>query len=45
MWVSVRANIRVAAASRNNYNDALQLAFKGGYFAAIINVALALVGI
>lgn len=45
MWVSVRANVRVAAASRECYNEALQIAFRGGYFAAVINIALALMGI
>lgn len=45
IWVSVRANLRVAAACRNDYNSALQTCFRGGAFAAIINVALALFGI
>lgn len=45
IWVSVRANIRVAAAASNDYNDALQICFRGGAFAAIINVALAIFGI
>ena len=45
IWVSVRANIRVAVASRDDYNAALQLCFRGGAFAAIINVALAIFGI
>lgn len=45
IWVSVRANIRVAAAARNDYNKALQICFRGGAFAAIINVALAIFGI
>jgi Na+/H+-translocating membrane pyrophosphatase len=45
IWVSVRANLRVAAACRTDYNDALQICFRGGAFAAIINVALALFGI
>jgi H(+)-translocating pyrophosphatase len=45
MWVSVRANIRVAAAAMKDYNEALQLCFNGGLFAAIINVALAIFGI
>lgn len=45
IWVSVRANLRVAAASRNDYNSALQVCFRGGAFAAIINVALAIFGI
>ena len=42
--ISVRANVRFAIAARNCYNNALQIAFKGGYFAAVINVALAILG-
>ena len=45
IWVSVRANVRVAAAARKDYNDALQICFRGGAFSAIINVALAIFGI
>ena len=45
IWVSVRANLRVAAAARNDYNAALQICFRGGAFAAIINVALAIFGL
>jgi Na+/H+-translocating membrane pyrophosphatase len=45
IWVSVRANLRVAAAAKRCYNDAIQICFRGGAFAAIINVALAIFGI
>lgn len=45
IWVSVRANVRVAGAARKCYNDALQICFRGGAFSAIINVALAIFGI
>lgn len=45
IWVSVRANIRVAASARKCYNEALQICFRGGAFSAIINVALAIFGI
>jgi len=45
IWVSVRANLRVAAAARKCYNEAIQICFRGGAFAAIINVALAIFGI
>lgn len=45
MWVSVRANLRVAAAARKCYDTAMKICFRGGAFAAIINVALALFGI
>lgn len=45
IWVSVRANVRVAASARKCYNDSLQICFRGGAFSAIINVALAIFGI
>ena len=45
IWVSVRANVRVAASARKCYNEALQICFRGGAFSAIINVALAIFGI
>lgn len=45
IWVSVRANVRVAAAARKCYNEAMQICFRGGAFSAIINVALAILGI
>jgi inorganic pyrophosphatase len=45
MWVSVRANLRVASAATSCYNTSIVAAFKGGYFAAAINVALAIFGI
>ena len=45
IWVSVRANVRVASASRRCYNEALQICFRGGAFSAIMNVALAIFGI
>lgn len=45
MWVSVRANIRVAAAAMRCYNDALVTCFEGGLFASIINISLALFGV
>ena len=45
MWVSVRANIRVASACKRCYNEAIQIAFYGGFFAALINIALAILGI
>ena len=43
--MSTKANVRVASAARNCYNDALQIGFNGGYFAGIINVSLGLLGI
>eukprot|EP00917_Polyrhabdina_sp_WS-2016_P010403 GHVP01022958.1.p1 GENE.GHVP01022958.1~~GHVP01022958.1.p1 ORF type:complete len:850 (+),score=148.74 GHVP01022958.1:1495-4044(+) len=45
MWVSVRANVRVASAARRCYNESLQLCFRGGAFSSILNVAMALIGI
>jgi len=45
IWVSVRANVRVASAARKCYNEALVICFRGGAFSAIINVALAIFGI
>lgn len=45
MWVSVRANVRVANAARDCYNRAMQLCFRAGAFASLINVALAICGL
>ena len=45
MWVSVRANVRVAAAARHCFNTAIQLCFRAGAFASLINVALAICGL
>jgi inorganic pyrophosphatase len=45
IWVSVRANVRVAAAARVCYNQAMQICFRGGAYSAIMNVALAITGI
>lgn len=45
MWVSVRANVRTTSAASRCYNEAINVAFKGGYFGAAINVALAIFGI
>jgi len=45
MWVSVRANVRTTAAASHCFNEAILIAFRGGYFAAVINVALAIFGI
>lgn len=45
MWVSVRANTRVASCARRCYDESIKIAFKGGYFGAVINIALAIFGI
>ena len=37
--------MRVCSAARRCYNECLQICFRAGAFAAIINVALALLGI
>lgn len=38
-------SFRVASSARRCYNEAIQIAFKGGYFCALINIALAIFGI
>lgn len=45
MWISVRANLRVAQAAMSDYNRSVQIAFYGGYFVAVINMTLAILGI
>ena len=45
MWVSVRANVRVASAARSCYNSAIQICFRAGAFASLINVALVVLGL
>jgi len=45
LWVSVRANVWVAAAAWNCYDTSIKVCFRGGAFSAIVNVALALGGI
>ena len=45
IWVSVRANVRVASAARKCYHEAMTICLRGGAFSAIINVALAILGI
>lgn len=37
--------MRTAAAATKCYHSAINIAFKGGYFAAVINVALAIIGV
>ncbi|HEX5970872.1 MAG TPA: sodium-translocating pyrophosphatase, partial [Gemmatimonadaceae bacterium] len=45
MWVSIRTNIRVAAAAMSSLNDALQTALRGGAVSGIFTVAMSLLGV
>jgi K(+)-stimulated pyrophosphate-energized sodium pump len=45
MWVSIRANIRTAAAARTSLNDALQIALRGGAVSGLFVVAMSLLGV
>jgi K(+)-stimulated pyrophosphate-energized sodium pump len=45
MWVSIRANIRTAAAVRTSLNDGLRLALRGGAVSGLFVVAMSLLGI
>jgi len=45
MFVSIRANIRVASASRTSLNRALQLALRGGAVSGLAVVAMSLLGV
>ncbi len=45
MYVSIRANIRTAAAARKSLNGALQAALRGGAVTGLVVVALSLIGV
>ena len=45
MWVSIRANIRVAAAARSSLGEAMQIALRGGAVTGIAVTALSLFGV
>ena len=45
MYVSIRTNIRAAAAARGSLNKALQAALRGGAVTGLVVVALALLGV
>ena len=45
MWISVRANVRAAAASQDSFSKALSVALRGGAVSGITIVAMSLLGI
>src|SRR5262245_11854473 len=45
MWVSIRSNIRTAAAARTSLNDALRIALRGGAVSGLFVVAMSLLGV
>ncbi len=45
MWVSIRSNIRTAAAARTSLNDAMQIALRGGAVSGMLVVVMSLIGV
>ncbi|MDZ7268692.1 MAG: sodium/proton-translocating pyrophosphatase [candidate division KSB1 bacterium] len=45
MYVSIRANIRTAAAARTSLNRGLRIALRGGAFSGLFVVAMSLLGV
>ena len=45
MWVSVRANLKTAAAAKKSMNEAFVVAFRGGAVSGIVIVAMSLLGV
>ena len=45
MWVSIRTNIRTAAAATHSLNAALQAALRGGAVSGLFTVAMSLIGV
>jgi K(+)-stimulated pyrophosphate-energized sodium pump len=45
MWISIRSNIRTAAAVRSSLNDALRIAIRGGAVSGLFVVAMSLLGV
>eukprot|EP00897_Mesotaenium_endlicherianum_P007793 jgi/Mesen1/7041/ME000369S06366 len=45
MWISVRANVRVASAARRSAREALQIAVRAGGFSALFVVGMTVLGV
>src|SRR5262249_19316931 len=45
MWISIRTNLRTAAAARTTLNGALQAALRGGAVSGLLVVAMSLLGV
>src|SRR5499425_3250464 len=45
MWISIRSNIRTAAAVRTSLNEALRIAIRGGAVSGLFVVAMSLLGV
>ena len=45
LWVSVRANVRVAASARDSYYGTIQIALRAGAIAALVVVTMVVLGI
>ena len=45
MWISIRTNVRTAAAARTTLNGALQAALRGGAVSGFLVVAMSLLGV
>ena len=45
MWVSVRANVRVAGAARRTAREALQVALRAGGFSGLMVVGMTVLGV
>ena len=45
MWISIRSNIRTAAAVRSSLNEALRIAIRGGAVSGLFVVAMSLLGV
>ena len=45
MWISIRSNVRTAAAARTSLNGALQAALRGGAVSGLLVVGMSLLGV